>query len=85
MEYQKARITANILFAVAVVFLLSLYLFTESKLFNTILPIMFILAFGAVIAGAIILVKFYKCPHCHNRIRAWGRVPEHCPNCGEAI
>ena len=85
MEYTTARTISNVLFIVAVVLLLSLYLFTESAVFNIILPVVFLLAFGLFAVGIIVHVRYYRCPHCHNRIRAWGRTPDFCPECGEAI
>ena len=85
MDYQKARTTGTILFIIGAALFLSLFLFTESKIFNIVLPIIFILALGAISAGVIIMVKYYRCPHCHNRILVRGPAPDYCPRCGEAL
>ena len=86
MEYRTAKKVSNVLSMVGVVFLLSLFLFTESPLFNTIALIVSIIAICSFAASVIVFVMFYKCPHCHSRIRAWGLgVPDYCPSCGEAL
>jgi len=85
MEYRKAKTVSDIFIAVAVVLWLSLFLFTESSFFNTMLIAVIILGLGLVTAAIILLVIYYRCPHCHRYIRVRGRTPDYCPCCGEAL
>ena len=86
MKYTKAKTIANTLIIVAALLFLSLYLFTKSAVFNTIMTIVFLLALALVAASVIITVKYYRCPHCDSllRVRGWG-CPAHCPECGKAL
>ena len=85
MDHTTAKKAANALIFIGVLLLLSLYLFVDSTAFNTLMLIVFLLAFCLFTAGIVIMVKFYRCPHCNSPIRVKGRTPDYCPECGEDI
>ena len=83
MDCRKAKAVSNILIVVGVVFSLLLYLFIDTPI---VMPIMLMLAVASFAVSVVVLVKYYRCPHCHTLIRVGGlAVPDFCPNCGEAL
>ena len=45
-----------------------------------------LLAFVLLIASAFIMVRWWRCPHCHSALPASGILTiSYCPNCGNPI
>ena len=85
MDHTTAKKAADVLIIFPALLIVSLYLFVDSAAFNTIALIVFLLAFCSLTSGIVILVKYYRCPHCNSPIRVRGRTPDYCPECGEGI
>ena len=43
------------------------------------------LGFLIMSAGVVYASKYYKCPHCGNRLYPRIKVPNYCPNCGKDL
>ena len=47
--------------------------------------ILSILGFLVISAGVVYASKYYKCPHCGNKLYPRMKVPNYCPNCGKGL
>jgi len=85
MSHKMAYRLSGILAIVGLLLVVSLYLFADSPTVNILTTIILVLGFVFVAAGIFVSVIFYRCPHCHSRIRARGRIPEFCSECGKPM
>ena len=82
MTPQKARFRHIVLDLSAIVLLLlAVWIDWEP------VTILFILlAFVLLIASAFVMVRWWRCPHCHSALPASGILTiSYCPNCGNPI
>ena len=47
--------------------------------------VMAALGFLVMASGVIYASKYYKCPHCGNKLYPRMKVPNYCPNCGKEL
>ena len=47
--------------------------------------ILAILGFLIMAASVVYASKYYKCPHCGNKLYPRMKVPNYCPNCGKEL
>ena len=58
-----------------------------SVLFQNTLFFWILAAFGFLTMAASVVYagKYYKCPHCGNKLYPRMKVPNYCPNCGKEL
>ena len=56
-------------------------LFQNTSLFWVIAALGFLI----MSTGVVYASKYYKCPHCGNRLYPRMKVPNYCPNCGKEL
>ena len=78
--HDHLAIVLNLLF-IGYVIIMAAALFKNTSYFW----ILAILGFLTMIIGALYASKFYKCPHCGNKLYPRMMVPNFCPNCGKEL
>ena len=82
MSYIKARRLSLILVLLGIFCSLLLYAFVEIiAVFIT----LFVISIGLVISAAVVTVKFYRCPHCHELFPIRSSTRDFCPSCGKKL
>lgn len=75
MNYRLAGKVKRGCYAVAVVLAVLSIMFPAAKL-----PLL-IAAFAAMVAGLVVQMAYYRCPHCKAALPANAPLPETCPQC----
>lgn len=77
MDFKTSKLLFNITRYIGLVLILI------AALAKVLLP----LIVGAVvlIGGIAQAVVFYRCPHCRKPMELMGKIPKHCPECGEEL
>ena len=78
--YNHLVVIHNLIF-IGYVIIMASVLF-QNTLFFWILAI---LGFLIMAASVVYASKYYKCPHCGNKLYPLMKVPNYCPNCGKEL
>lgn len=82
MDYKKAQVLSGLLFGLGVFTALALYSVEETSVWFAPLAAA---AFAFIIAGGVIIFKFFRCPHCGGSLSTKAKTPTYCPHCGEKL
>ena len=82
MDHIKAYHISQGLAVAAVILALALCLFRE---INGVFWLIAALSGGLLLAAGVILLRFFRCPHCGRLLPSRSGLTDFCPHCGERL
>ena len=82
MSYSKARFYSTILISIAI--FVSLFLFAFEEI-TALFIILATFSIALLVCAFVIIIKFYRCPHCCNLLPVRSAPRDYCPSCGKKL
>ena len=82
MNYKKSKKLSTTLLILALVVAFSLYFFKEP---NALFYVLLVMSVALFMAGIIVQIIFYRCPHCRGGLPWRSFLGKYCQHCGKEL
>jgi hypothetical protein len=82
MNYRNVTVVSAVLIVLGLVTSVFLYLFKDVSVGFVLVAI---LEFLFIVAGIVLKIIYYRCPHCQGMLPFRSLLPAYCPNCGKPL